>query len=369
MYEIMKIAFFHELPIKSGSRNAVNEIAQRLNKNHHVDLYYTDTERNSSEKKYFTKTYFFKITPVQWTGSNWKNRLIRDTSELFNLFLLHRNIARIVRSRKYDAVFIHGSFLTESPLFLLFKNKHKVYYAHAPNYSFVFENVVGIPKTNRFKYVYERIIRLIRKHIDIQNVKRSNFIMANSYYTKKQISKVYGKKSSVYYLGVDTKIFKPIKVEKKWDILFVGSKHLVDGFILYEDCKKYLQKNLRVRIVNVEEEWISSKHEMSRIYNQSKILLCLAHKEPFGLMAIEGMACGIPIIAIDEAGYKETVTDDKTGYLIKRDPELLAKKITLLLKDKRKYARLSKKSVEVAQKKWDWNRQVSLMEGYFLKLQ
>ena len=364
----MKIAFFHELPIKSGSRNAVNEIAQRLITKHHVDLYYTDSEKNNSEKKFFTKTYFYKINPVQWNGNNWKNRLIRDTVELFQLFFLHRKIAEIVRSRKYDLVFVHGSFLTESPFFLLFNNKNKIYYAHAPNYTFVFEDVVGIPKTNRLKYAYEKIIRFVRKRIDIINVRGSDQILSNSHYTKKQIAKVYKRKSSVYYLGVDTSIFKPLKVTKKWDILFVGSKHLVDGLSLYEESKKHLTQNLKIRVLNVEEEWISNKREMSRIYNQSKILLCLAHKEPFGLMALEGMACGIPIIAVNEAGYKETVINNKTGFLIKRDPQELAKKIEILLKDKRKYTRMSMQSKEIARQNWNWKKQTLKFETYFSKL-
>lgn len=34
------------------------------------------------------------------------------------------------------------------------------------------------------------------------------------------------------------------------------------------------------------------------------------------MVVIESMACGVPVIAVDEGGYRETILDGKTGRLI-----------------------------------------------------
>lgn len=56
--------------------------------------------------------------------------------------------------------------------------------------------------------------------------------------------------------------------------------------------------------------------------------------ETFGLVNIEAMACGLPVIATDQAGIPELVEDGKTGYIVPvRTPDAIAEKIQLLLDD------------------------------------
>ena len=67
----MKIAVFHELH-KGGARRAVNEMAGEFKKHNHVDLYFVDKERNTGEKEYFNKIFFYQFIPKIWKGGNWK---------------------------------------------------------------------------------------------------------------------------------------------------------------------------------------------------------------------------------------------------------------------------------------------------------
>lgn len=356
----MRIAIFHELPKKSGSRKAVDQIAALLAKNHKVELYYTDAIRSYSGTPY--KTHFYKFIPVKWSGGNPGKRIYRDTVELVKLFFLHRKIAGDIRKKNYDVLFVHGSYLTESPLILLFKNTLKMYYAHAPNYTLVFEKVMGMPKPDRIRYVYEIVNRSMRKILDKANVRSADVILANSAYTKNKISSFYNRKSYVSYLGVDTSIYKPRQIKKKYDVLFVGSHHPVDGYNLLHQAFSVMRRKPVLKVLAIEDEWIESDMEMSKLYNESKIVLCLAHGEPFGLVAIEAMACGIPVIAVDEAGYRETVIHNSTGLLIKRSPKELSEAIRKLLRQEKKLQQYSVNSRALALRNWSWKVSVRSLE-------
>lgn len=360
----MKIAIYHELPITTGSRKSLNEIAKYLSKKNQIDLYYIDSKHTERNKKYYNKIYFFKFIPVKWNGKNWKTRLYRDTLELLKLYFLNKKIAAIIEKKRYDILFIHASYLTESPFLLRFKNNTKVYYAHSPNYTLVFEKVVGIPKNNRLKYIYEKTNRFIRKFIDKGNVSNADFILANSNYTKKRIKEFYRKKSDVAYLGVDTNIYKPRKVKKNIDVLLVGSFEPADGYPLLQRAIGLIGKEINVRVLAAENEWISDEKKMANLYNQSKIVVCLSYGEPFGLVAIEAMASGVPVIAVDEAGYKETVVPNITGLLIPRKPKVLAASISSLLKDNKRRENYGKAGRLITLKQWSWEERAKKMEEF-----
>jgi len=363
----MRIAIFHELPLTSGSRKSVDIIANLLSKKNTVDLYYVDRKPTYIAKLLPFSVHFYKFVPVEWNGGDAITRLYRDSFELVKLFLLHRKIASHIRNKKYDVLFIHGSFLTESPFVLQFSNIFKIYYAHAPNYTLVFEKVMGIPKVDRVRYVYEYLNRLVRRAIDKKNVRSASLIFANSQFTRNKISAFYGRKSLVSYLGVDTKVYKPLNVRKKYDYLFVGSYHPVDGYGLIHQAMEFMKKKPSYKILAIENEWIQDDIEMAKLYNSARIVLCLSHQEPFGLVAIEAGACGVPVIAINEAGYKETVVHGKTGLLIKRTPDELAKAITSLLRSKKKLEKLSMQARVNAVEKWSWNVRVQDMEDKIKK--
>jgi len=65
------------------------------------------------------------------------------------------------------------------------------------------------------------------------------------------------------------------------------------------------------------------------------------YMEPFGLVAIEAMSYGLPVIASNMGGLKEIVDHEVTGFLVEPDDALeLAKKMTLLWNDRKLSQRL-----------------------------
>jgi glycosyltransferase involved in cell wall biosynthesis len=53
--------------------------------------------------------------------------------------------------------------------------------------------------------------------------------------------------------------------------------------------------------------------------NQAHLLIHSAWHEPFGLIFIEAMACGIPVVSFNTGGPAELIKDGENGYLIPKD--------------------------------------------------
>lgn len=68
-------------------------------------------------------------------------------------------------------------------------------------------------------------------------------------------------------------------------------------------------------------------------YTAAEMVVMPSHYESFGMVAIEAMACGTPVIASDVGGLSFSIEDGFNGYLVPgRDAEAMAAKIILLLK-------------------------------------
>jgi D-inositol-3-phosphate glycosyltransferase len=85
-------------------------------------------------------------------------------------------------------------------------------------------------------------------------------------------------------------------------------------------------------------------------YAAADIVIVPSHYESFGLVALEAMACGTPVIASEVGGLAYLVKDGQTGFHVPyRDPEALAEKIMLLLNDPVLREKLGRQAVAYAQ--------------------
>lgn len=90
--------------------------------------------------------------------------------------------------------------------------------------------------------------------------------------------------------------------------------------------------------------------ELPWVYNYCDVVIYpTIGEEPFGLVPVEAMACGKPVVVTRSGGMVESVVDQETGYIIdKRDPDTLAEKIVTLLTDKELAAEMGRKGRERA---------------------
>jgi len=90
-------------------------------------------------------------------------------------------------------------------------------------------------------------------------------------------------------------------------------------------------------------------------YSAAEMLVMPSHYESFGMVALESMACGTPVIATQVGGLQHLVQDRETGYIIPNDdPDALEEKITQLLCKQELKEELGKNSILYA-KSFSWD--------------
>ena len=65
--------------------------------------------------------------------------------------------------------------------------------------------------------------------------------------------------------------------------------------------------------------WIAQmlpKEEVIALYSQASLFVCPSVYEPFGIINLEAMACGTPVVASAVGGIKEVVAPGETGVLV-----------------------------------------------------
>jgi starch synthase len=87
------------------------------------------------------------------------------------------------------------------------------------------------------------------------------------------------------------------------------------------------------RIIWIEK--MVTKPEAIQLYSNARVFCCPSVYEPFGIINLEAMACGAPVVASATGGIKEVVADGETGYLVPFDQD----PVTSFPRDPEKFAR------------------------------
>jgi glycosyltransferase involved in cell wall biosynthesis len=77
-----------------------------------------------------------------------------------------------------------------------------------------------------------------------------------------------------------------------------------------------------------------ARQDMPDFLRSADVVACVPWYEPFGIVPLEAMACGVPVVASAVGGLADTVVDGVTGKLVPpRNPKRLAKELRSLLAD------------------------------------
>jgi glycosyltransferase involved in cell wall biosynthesis len=107
--------------------------------------------------------------------------------------------------------------------------------------------------------------------------------------------------------------------------------------------------------------------ELPALIRSADLVVCLPWYEPFGIVPLEAMACGIPVVGTAVGGLLDTIVDGATGVLVPpRHPRYAARAIYELLADKQLRAAMGTAGRTRAAT-YTWDRVATLTERSYLR--
>ena len=98
------------------------------------------------------------------------------------------------------------------------------------------------------------------------------------------------------------------------------------------------------------------RDELPALLRSADAVACVPWYEPFGLVALEAMACGVPVVASAVGGLRDTVVDGVTGlHVPPRRPDALGAALGRLLADPHQARRLGRAGAERARARYSWD--------------
>ncbi len=138
---------------------------------------------------------------------------------------------------------------------------------------------------------------------------------------------------------------------------------VVGGGVLRHYYESLVNGSVRDRVKFVG--YVSEK-DLPRYYRTADIYVSPATgNESFGVVLVEALASGTPVVASAIPGYQTVITDSVDGRLVPpRDPNVLAAAIVQLIDRPEERARLSVAGRKAAER-YAWPRVVDQIEGYY----
>ncbi len=315
------------------------------------------------------------------------------------------------RLLKFDAIYLHYPFFGADALILLYK-------LIKPKQKLIIHYHMETPGLPGFKKFLSLPSRLIRKKL----LSKADRIIVSSrdYAENGNLAKVAKKQSAKIKdipFGIETDIFKPkikdqngVLAEKANSIVHFVTRHFIkkDGYSLLfvggldeahyfkglsvllkamsnsdvslqlniigdgELRAQYARQALRLGL-NKKVKFLGrvSEEELILQYQSADLLVLpsINSHEAFGLVLIEAMSCGLPVIASDLPGVRSVFEDKKQGLLCRPgDVQDLRQKISTLVKDEKLRQEMSVAARSLVEKKYAWEKVADKILDEFSKL-
>ena len=246
----------------------------------------------------------------------------------------------------------------------------------------------------------------LRSTVERQVVQEAHRIVAGTPHERDALVRFYGAqpgKIVVIPCGVDTKRFRPMDQEEARThlglngahvVLYVGRIEPLKGVELLLRCIAGVEHNSEYKLLVVggrlhrdrqlaqlrtlaQELGIGEKvnflgslpqEELPYYYNAADVCVVPSYYESFGLVALEAMACGTPVIARRVGGLLNLVRDGYTGYLIPwHCPDPFAERLEVLLASNSLRKAMGRAAHSWAQQ-WSWDLVATQVEEAYQEL-
>ncbi len=395
----MKLAIYHNLP-SGGGKRALHEMARRLAARHELNIYTLSTAEHDfcDLRPYCAQhnVFSFRPLPLAQRPFGRLNQGIRSL-DLLRLEKVQRRIAAQIDQGGYDVVFVHNCQYSQSPGLLKFLRTPSVYYCQEPP-RLLYEPPAERPY-NRFSPAqrlgnlvdpFPGLYRRTLRRLDRANALAAGKVLVNSHYSRETLYRTYGIFAHVGRLGVDMERFRHLSLDKEPRVVSVGALVPNKGFDLVIRSLAQIEASQRPALTIIsnavnppEYDYLVelagslgvavdfragvSDDALIETYNRALLTVYAPVMEPFGFVPLESMACGTPVVGVNEAGVRETVRHEETGLLVERDPAAFARAIIGLLADRPRLARLGQQGREVVLAQWRWDAAMQTIEEHLLK--
>lgn len=112
-----------------------------------------------------------------------------------------------------------------------------------------------------------------------------------------------------------------------------------------------------------------ARSDMPAVLRSADVVACTPWYEPFGIVPLEAMACGVPVVASAVGGMLDTVVDGVTGRLVPpKSPAELADAITSLLGNASLRSTFGRAGRDRARSRYSWDRVASDTQRTYARL-
>jgi len=314
----MKIALVHEWLVFYAGGERVFESFTNIWQN--ADVYALVDFLNDEHRKIILKGKHAHTTFIQKLP--FAEKKFRSYLPLFPLAIESLNLS------KYDIIISSSHAVTKGVRKK--PNQLHISYCHSPMRYIWDEAETYFESANLNKGFRKLIANAVLKYLrkwDLKTAQRPDYLIANSNYIAEKLKRIYNRESTVIYPPVDVEKFSC--VENKDDYYFVASRLvpykridlIVEAFAQMPDKRLIiagtgpeLAKLKSNFLVNVEFIGYQDENSLKELMQKAKAFVFTA-EEDFGIVVVEAMACGTPVIALNKGGTAETVIDGKTGIL------------------------------------------------------
>ncbi|NGQ94539.1 N-acetyl-alpha-D-glucosaminyl L-malate synthase BshA [Brevibacillus sp. SYP-B805] len=218
---------------------------------------------------------------------------------------------------------------------------------------------------------------LIRQTVELLQVNKRiepvyNFVDKRRYYPRdaSRLKKVFapnGEKVLMHIsnfrpvkrVGDVVEVFRLVHQQLPVKLLFIG-----EG----PDLNKARQQLFDLGLIH-DVHFLGRQEDVAEVISMADVMLLPSEKESFGLVALEAMACGVPVVATVAGGLPEVVADGECGFLCEiGDVEKMAEKTLLLLQDEKLYQRFSRNGIERSCQTFCHDKITSQYEALYYRL-
>jgi len=375
----LRVALFHGLP-PGGALRALYEVLKRFPSDFQVDLFSADVAPVDRFSNLTAGTYRLDLSESVASTRSYRLpgavRIMGPRLGRMGAYVVageamrrvQRQMAHDINRGGYDVAFVHACRFSLSVPIAEWLTVPCVFYAQEAR-RVGFESPLPPPASlSRPRKALMGLLRppyeLVCRRRDQKAVAAVDRVLCNSYFSADVLTAAYGIDPVVCYLGVDDRVFCPsdelsdrsTASPNALRVLSVGALHPVKGHdlalgatahaatatstpgelhVVYERERPGYASELdsRARALGVElhlHRGISDE-KLVGLYRQARVTVCAARLEPFGLTVLESTACGTPVVAIAQGGYRETVVDGVNGYLAERNVASLGNGIVRIM--------------------------------------